>query len=38
MGVVGSQDTGVVCEVLLIQGNGLVESAGCLVGLGEVVA
>ena len=36
--MVGSQDTGAVFEVLLVQGDGVVESAGGLVGAGEVVA
>ena len=36
--MVGSQDAGEVFEVLLVQGDGVVESAGVLVGVGEVVA
>ena len=32
----GSQDAGEVGEVLLEQGDGVVESAGGLVGVGEV--
>ena len=36
--MVGSQDTGAVGESLFVQGDGLVESAGGLVGAGEVVA
>ena len=36
--MVGSQDAGVVGEVLLVQGDGLIEPAGILVGAGEVVA
>ena len=34
----GSQDVGAVFEVLLVQGDGFVEPAGCLVDAGEVVA
>ena len=34
----GAQDAGEVGEVPLEQGDGLVESAGCLVGIGEVAA
>ena len=37
-GVVGAQDVGAVFEGLLVQGDGVVESAGGLVGVGEVVA
>ena len=37
MGVVGSQDAGAVGEVLLVQGDGLIEPARILVGIGEVV-
>ena len=36
--MVGSQDAGAVGEGLLEQGDGIVESACCLVGVGEVVA
>ena len=36
--MVGSQDAGAVLEGLLVQGDGFVESAGSLVGVGEVVA
>jgi len=36
--VVGSQGAGEVGEVLLEQGDGFVESARVLVGVGEVVA
>ena len=36
--MVGAQDAGAVVEGLLEQGDGLVESAGGLVGVGEVVA
>ena len=36
--MVGSQDVGAVFEGLFVQGDGLVESAGILVGAGEVVA
>jgi len=36
--VVGSQDVGEVDEVLLVQGDGLIEPAGIPVGAGEVVA
>ena len=38
MGVLGAQDAGAVVEVLFVQGDGLVEPAGVLVGAGEVVA
>ena len=37
VGVVGSQDAGVVGEGLLVLGDGLVEPARSLVGAGEVV-
>ena len=36
--MVGSQDVGGVFEVLLVQGDGVVEPAGGLVSAGEVVA
>ena len=36
--MVGSQGAGTVLEGLLVQGDGLVEPAGRLVGAGEVVA
>ena len=36
--MVGSQDASAVFEGLLVQGDGLVEPARCLVGAGEVVA
>ena len=36
--MVGSQDAGAVFEGLLVQGDGLVDPAGILVGAGEVVA
>ena len=36
--MVGAQDAGAVFEVLFVQGDGVVEPAGCLVGVGEVVA
>ena len=35
--MVGAQEVGEVVEVLLVQGDGLVESAGRLVGAGETV-
>ena len=35
--MVGAQDVGAVLKVLLVQGDGLLEPAGCLVGAGEVV-
>ena len=38
MGVVGSQDAGAVLEGLLVQGDGFVEPACVVVGVGEVVA
>ena len=34
----GPQNAGGVVKVLLEQGDGLIESAGCLVGAGEIVA
>ena len=34
----GPQDAGAIVEGLLQQGDGVVESAGGLVGVGEVVA
>ena len=34
----GAQDAGEVGEVPFEQGDGLVEPAGCLVGIGEVAA
>ena len=36
--MVGAQDAGAVFEVLLVQGDGVVESARVLVGAGEVVS
>ena len=36
--MVGSQDAGAVLEGLFVQGDGLIEPAGILVGVGEVVA
>ena len=36
--MVGAQDAGAVFEVLLVQGDGLVEPACVVVGVGEVVA
>ena len=36
--MVGAQEVLEVLEVLLVQGDGLVESACLLVGVGEVVA
>ena len=36
--MVGSQDVGAVFEGLLVKGDGFVESARVLVGVGEVVA
>ena len=36
--MVGAQDTGAVLKVLLVQGDGPIEPAGILVGVGEVVA
>ena len=36
--MVGSQDAGVVLEGLFVQGDGLVEPACGLVGVGEVIA
>ena len=35
--MVGSQDAGAVVEVLLVQVDGVVESAYSLVGTGEVM-
>ena len=34
--VVGAQDAAAAAENLLVQGDGFVEPAGCLVGAGEV--
>ena len=36
--MVGAQEAFEVLEVLLVQGDGVVESACVLVGVGEVVA
>ena len=36
--MVGSQDAGAVLKVLLVQGDGLIDPAGVVVGVGEVVA
>ena len=36
--MIGAQDAGAVFEVLLVKGDGVVESARVLVGAGEVVA
>ena len=36
--MVGAEDVGAVLEGLLVQGDGLIEPAGILVGTGEVVA
>ena len=36
--MVGSQDAGAVFEGLLVQGDGVVEPAHVLVGVGEVAA
>ena len=36
--MVGAQDVDAVLKVLLVQVDGFVESAGSLVGVGEVVA
>ena len=36
--MVGSQDAGAVLKGLLVQGDGVVEPSGVLVGAGEVVA
>ena len=36
--MVGSQDAGVILEVLFVQGDGLIEPASVVVGAGEVVA
>ena len=36
--VVGAQDAATAAENLLVQGDGLLEPAGCPVGAGEVIA
>ena len=36
--MIGAQDAGVVFEVLLVQGDGLVEPARVAIGASEVVA